>query len=45
MAWGRGFDKLDQAGAESCSAATHIMLLAAELDLFPSWIGNFNPVR
>jgi nitroreductase len=43
VAWVRGFDKLNHAGADACIAATHIMLQAAELGLGTTWIGNFNP--
>lgn len=43
VAWVRGFDKLNHAGADACIAATHIMLAAAELGLGTTWIGNFDP--
>lgn len=43
VAWVRGFDKLNHAGADGCIAATHIMLAAAELGLGTTWIGNFDP--
>ncbi len=43
VAWVRGFDKLNHAGADACIAATHIMLQAAELELGTVWIGNFDP--
>jgi nitroreductase len=43
VAWVRGFDKLNHAGADACIAATHIMLQAAELGLGTVWVGNFDP--
>lgn len=43
VAWVRGFDKLNHAGADACIAATHMMLQAAELGLGTVWIGSFDP--
>lgn len=43
VAWVRGYDKLNHAGADACIAATHIMLQATELGLGTTWISSFDP--